>query len=193
MIPKHIIHLLSGGMDSVVLLHDLHNQGHCVHCLLFDYKQRHVKELEFAKWHCQYLNLKYTLIELPQLRGSELTDGSGGIIVPNRNAIFLEFAVHFAVVAGSDTITFAANKDDESVFPDCRRDFVNARNAAVKTAGYEIEICAPYLDKAKWWIGAKAQEMGVPLSETWSCYRGGAKPCGECPACLKREEALKRL
>lgn len=178
-------------MDSVVLLYDLIGQGHNVHCVLFDYGQRHVKELDFAKWHCEWQKVLYTLIKLPQLQGSELTDGSGGIIVPNRNAILLNIAVNLAVTAKADTVTFAANADDETVFPDCRRAFLEAINASVKAAGYNIEICAPYLDKAKWWIGAKARDMRVPLTETWSCYKGGEKPCGDCPACLKREAALK--
>lgn len=192
MIPKTIIHLLSGGMDSVVLLYDLCEQGHKVHCVLFDYKQRHVKELDFAVWHSRLRAVKHTLIELPQLRGSELTDGSGGVIVPNRNAILLSIAVNLAIAAKADTVTFAANADDESVFPDCRKLFIDSMNASVKAAGYDVEICAPYLDWPKWKIGAKAQEMRVPLGETWSCYRGGEKPCGECPACLKREAALKQ-
>lgn len=191
MIPKFIIHLLSGGMDSVVMLYDLIGQGHKVHCVMFDYKQRHVKELEFAKWHCEWQKVSFTLVELPQLKGSELTDGSGGVIVPNRNAILLNVAVNIAVASKADCVTFAANSDDESVFPDCRKAFVEAMNASVKASGYDVEICAPYLDKAKWWIGAKARDMRVPLTETWSCYRGGEKPCGECPACLKREAALK--
>lgn len=191
MIPKTIMHLLSGGMDSVVMLYDLLDQGHNVHCVLFDYKQRHAKELDFAKWHCKWRKVLYTLIELPQLRGSELTDGSGGVIVPNRNAILLSVAVNLAIAAKADSVTFAANADDESSFPDCRRAFVDAMNASVKAAGYDVEICAPYLDWPKWKIGAKAQTMRVPLTETWSCYRGGEKPCGECPACLKREAALK--
>lgn len=179
-------------MDSVVLLYDLVDQGHRVHCLLFDYGQRHVKELDFAVWHSKLNGTKHTMIKLPQLRGSDLTDGSGGVVVPNRNAIFLSVAVNLAVAAKADTITFAANADDESVFPDCRKAFVDAMNASVKAAGYSVEICAPYLDWPKWKIGAKAQEMRVPLSETWSCYRSGETPCGECPACQKREAALSK-
>ena len=63
MIPRTIIHLLSGGMDSVVLLYDLLDQGHEVHCLLFDYGQRHVKELDFAKWHCEHRSVLWTLVK----------------------------------------------------------------------------------------------------------------------------------
>lgn len=48
MIPKAIIHLLSGGLDSVTMLYDLANQGHNIHCLLVNYHQPHSKELWFA-------------------------------------------------------------------------------------------------------------------------------------------------
>lgn len=173
------------------MLYDLHAQGHKIHCVLFHYEQRHAKELDYAKRHCQRLNVLFTVLVLPQLRGSELTDGIGGVIVPNRNAIMLSHAVNLAVAAGADCVTYACNQDDDEVFPDCRKAFVDAMNVLVKAAGYNVEICAPYLDKRKWFIGGLGREMGVPLEDTWSCYRSGKEPCGECPACLKRLEALK--
>lgn len=191
MIPKTIIHLLSGGMDSVVMLYDLFAQGHNLHCVLFHYEQRHAKELDYAKFHCKRLSVLFTVLVLPQLRGSELTDGQGSVIVPNRNAIFLSHAVNIAVAAKADTVTYACNADDETRFPDCQLAFVQAFNAMLKASEVNVEVCAPYIDKAKWWIGGLARELKVPLEETWSCYRGGKEPCGECPACLKRIEALK--
>lgn len=190
MIPKTILHLLSGGMDSVVMLYDLHAQGHSLHCLLFDYKQRHVQELIWARHHAGRLNVLFTTIEVPQLLGSYLTDGKGGVVVPNRNAIFLSLAVNLAVSAKADTITYACNKDDEAVFPDCRRAFVQAFNHTLLMQHIDVEVCAPYMDKAKWEIADLGRQLGVNLDETWSCYRGGKTPCGECPACLKRIEAL---
>lgn len=177
-------------MDSVVMLYDLHAQGHQIHCLMFDYKQRHVQELEWARHHAHRFNLLFTTIEVPQLRGSELTDGKGGVVVPNRNAIFLSLAVNVAVDAGADTITYACNKDDEEVFPDCRRAFVQAFNHLLSMTHIQIEVCAPYMDKSKWEIADLGRQLGVSLEETWSCYRGGKEPCGQCHACLKRQEAL---
>jgi 7-cyano-7-deazaguanine synthase len=185
-----IVHLLSGGLDSVVMLHDLHGQGCKIHCALFDYKQRHAQELIWAKHHCGALGVMFTTFEIPQLRGSELTDGSGGVIVPNRNAILLSMAVNLAVSCRAELVTFAANKDDEAMFPDCRHEFVNAFNEMLRSAGIEVQVCAPYLDETKARIAAIGHEMGVELSETWSCYRGGVKPCGKCEACNKREAAL---
>jgi len=193
MMPKTIVHLMSGGLDSTVLLYDLHGQGHRVHCVLFNYKQRHAQELLWARHHCERLTVQYTTMDLPELRGSEITDGQGGVVVPNRNMVFLALAVNVAVVARADTITVAANKDDEEVFPDCRATFVARLNEAVRAAGYDIEVCGPYLDRTKAWIVAHGQELGVRLDETWSCYRGGLRPCGKCLACVKRREALEAL
>lgn len=186
MIPKTIIHLLSGGLDSVTMLYDLKAQGHSVHCVLFDYKQSHVQELTFAKGHCLRLGVLYTTMELPALGG--LNDQSW--IVPNRNAILLSLAVNLAVQAGADTVTIGCNKDDESGFPDCRMAFLQLFNTMLKTAEITVEVCAPYLNWPKWKIGGLAREMGISQSDIWTCYRGGPTPCGECPACKKLKIAL---
>ena len=191
MIPKVIVHLLSGGLDSVVMLYDLHTQGHKLHCLLFDYKQRHIQELVWARHHASRLGLLYTTIEIPQLKCSELTDGKGGVVLPGRNSIFLSLAVNLAVEAGANTVTYACNADDEAMFPDCRMSFIESFNAMLKASEIPVEVCAPYVHKAKWQIGDLGKQLGVNFDETWSCYRGGKEPCGECPACLKRKEALK--
>jgi 7-cyano-7-deazaguanine synthase len=185
------MHLLSGGLDSTVLLYDLIGQGCKVHCVLFDYQQRHVQELTFAKLHCHRLSVLFTTITLQQLRGSTLTDGTGGVIVENRNAILLSHAAHLAAVAGAELVTYAANKDDEEVFPDCRQSFVEAFNKMLDAAGVRVHVAAPYLSRSKAWIAGLGREIGVALNDTWSCYEGGEAPCGKCPACVKRNEALK--
>jgi len=186
MIPKKIIHLLSGGLDSVTMLYDLKAQGHHVHCLLFDYRQRHAQELGWAVYHAKVCGVLYTTMQLPQLGG--LTEQSW--IVPNRNAIFLSVAVNVAAQANADTVTIGCNADDADYFPDCRKPFLDAMNAVAKTAGYKVEICAPYLEKHKSWIVSLARDMRIKMHELWSCYHGGHKPCGECPACQKMNAAM---
>jgi 7-cyano-7-deazaguanine synthase len=189
---KTIVHLLSGGLDSVVMLHDLHAQGHRIYCVSFNYGQKHgARERDCAERHCARLGVKYETVRLPQLRGSSLTDGGAGVVVPNRNAIMLSLAVNVAVAAKADTITYACNADDNEHFPDCRPEFVSAMNAAVQAAGYRIEICAPYALLTKAIIAEMGRELGVDLSDTWSCYAGGERPCETCPACIKRKEALQ--
>lgn len=187
MLPKHIIHLLSGGLDSVTMLYEHIGNGDSVHCVLFDYGQPHVKELDYAIYHCTRLGAFYTLVKLPDLGG--LAEGSW--IVPNRNAIMLNIAVNIAIKAKSDTVTIGCNKDDESAFPDCRTAFIQLLNTTLQTAEINVEVCAPYIDKLKWEIMALAQNFGVPVNSTWTCYKNVEIPCGECPACLKLEAACK--
>lgn len=187
MIPKTIIHLLSGGLDSVTMLYDLKAQGHSIHCLMFDYGQTHKQELLLAKQHASRCGVLWTTMNLPHLGG--LTEQSW--IVPNRNAIFLSVAVNVASKAGADTVTIGCNAEDAGYFPDCRKAFLDAMNATVRAAGYDVEICAPYLDWPKWKIGGLAREMGVQAHEIWTCYRGGEKPCGDCPACTKLQAAMQ--
>lgn len=187
--PKAIIHLLSGGLDSVTMLHDLKQQGHSVHCLLFDYRQRHAQELLWAKHHATKCGAAFTTMELPQLGG--LTEQSW--IVPNRNAVFLSVAVNVASQAGADTVTIGCNAGDAKYFPDCRQPFLDAMNSAVRAAGYRVEICAPYMTKNKAWIVKRASALGVDLFQTWTCYQptpNGA--CGVCMACKKLEEACSK-
>lgn len=187
-----VVHLLSGGVDSVTLLYDLHKQGAKIHCLLIDYDQRHRQELFYARRHATDLNVLYTQIQIPQLRGSELTDGKGGMIVPGRNALFLSHAVNLAVAAGADIVTFAANTDDAEEFPDCRSSFVVAYNAMLREAGIHVGVGVPYASKRKWEIVKLGRELGVDFNLTWSCYRAGSQPCGECHACKKRIEAFAK-
>jgi 7-cyano-7-deazaguanine synthase len=172
------------------MLYDLVAKGHRVHCVLFNYRQKHVQELEFAKLHCRRLGVTFTIIDITQLRGSTLTDGTGSMIVPMRNATMISHACNLAVSAGADTVTFAANKDDEAEFPDCRMAFVQAFNTLNAVQEILVEICAPYHDKRKWEILDIGRQHAVDFNETWSCYNGGVKQCGTCPACQKRIAAL---
>ena len=179
--------LLSGGLDSTTLLYDLNSQGQSVHCLMFDYKQQHAQELTFAKGHCHRLKVLFTTMELPPLGG--LTEASW--VVPFRNPIMLACAVNLAAQAEADEIAIAVNDDDNKDFPDCRWEVFDALNHVITFSGYEVQIVAPYLDWTKRKIAKRAKELGVPLHEIWTCYKGGAKPCGKCPACKKLKAAIK--
>lgn len=170
----------------MTMLYDLVEQGHRVHCLLFDYKQRHKQELQLAKYHAKKCGVLFTVLDLPELGG--LNEQSW--IVPNRNAIFLSVAVNLATKAGADTVTIGCNKDDESYFPDCRKAFLDSINKTFNLAGYNVEVCAPYLEMRKWKIGDMARQFGIKTEDIWTCYNGGEKPCGKCPACEKLNDAL---
>lgn len=191
MLPKFVVHLLSGGLDSTVLLYDLLQQQCQVHCILIDYGQKHCrKELGVASMICERLKVPRSRIDIPPLLGSRLTDGRCSFVVPNRNMVMLSLAVSIAADQEADSVTYACNKDDHEVFADCRPDFVAAMNVAVRAAGVRVEVCAPYIEMTKRQIVDKGHKLHVPLNQTWSCYEAGPLPCGTCPACIKRHEAM---
>lgn len=188
---KPVILLLSGGLDSVALLHDMLHEGVLVHAAIVNYGQQHYhQEATCARNHCDATGTLYTMLSIPQLAGSALTDGRGSNVVPIRNLILIGLAANLAEKAGAEAVLIAANRDDQAGFPDCTHDFFEATNAALKAAKSTVEVCYPYIGLTKWQIVQRARSRGLDLSNTWSCYIGGIKPCGQCDACKKREIAL---
>jgi len=186
------LHLLSGGIDSTVLLYDLLKQGRTVECIGFYYGQKHVRELDFARATCRKLGLRYDVVGLSNVfSGCFLTNDGEGWVVPNRNAVLLNIAVAIAKSRGARTVTFGANRSDRDTFPDCTRTFVEALNYSISCAGIPVVVEAPYLDKFKHLIVALGRGLGVDMGSTWSCYTGSNEPCGECLACQERAKAIK--
>src|SRR5688572_8727696 len=98
--------LLSGGIDSAVLLADARNKQpaeECL-CLSFHYGQRHARELESACAVAEYYEVEYHYYALPfgiTSHKSSLTYGTGVMtgkdtIVPGRNLMFVSVAVALA-------------------------------------------------------------------------------------------------
>jgi 7-cyano-7-deazaguanine synthase len=191
-------HLMSGGLDSTILLYDLLDQGHKAHCLLFDYGQRHIKELGFAEATCAKLSVAYDKITLPPqlFERSALTTSADSLvgqptIVPNRNMVLISMAASYALSHGCTAVSCAVNNDDAEVYPDCRAEFIKNLNFALRCCHTRrMEVHVPYIVRSK----AKVVEIGwrlnVPLDETWSCYAGGDEPCGQCGACQVRLKAI---
>lgn len=59
--------IVSGGLDSTVLVYDMISQGYTPHMLSFNYGQRHSKELRFAEYTAQKLGLRHDIVDLTGL------------------------------------------------------------------------------------------------------------------------------
>lgn len=209
---KKAIVLLSGGLDSATTLYYALDKGYQCQCLVFDYGQRHKKELRQAaaiadKAECPYDILK---IQMPW-QGSALLDKTVKIpqgrrvrskeipstYVPSRNIIFLSFASSFAEATGARSIFIGANAVDYSGYPDCRPEFYQAYQKALDAgtkSGVEqrkIKIYTPLIRKTKAQIIRLGKKLGVPYELTWSCYVGGKKSCGKCDSCILRAKGFE--
>ncbi|MBN2484269.1 MAG: 7-cyano-7-deazaguanine synthase QueC [Candidatus Omnitrophica bacterium] len=202
--------LLSGGIDSAVTLYLAKKYGYHLTALIFDYHQRHYREIESAKRIARLNKIPYEVVKVTlEWAPSSLTRKDKKVpfdrnlrdkkvpstYVPGRNIIFLSYAVSFAESIGADAIFIGAHVHDYSDYPDCRGEFLNsfefAVNKGIQKKG--LRIIAPLLDKGKKDIIKLGLSLGVPFEETWSCYLGGKEPCLRCDSCRFRLEAFRRL
>jgi len=207
---KKAVVLLSGGLDSATTLFYVKKRGCKAYCLIFDYGQRHKKEIGSAKKIAKKAKCEYKVIKIKlPWKGSALLDKNIFIpkltkakvpvtYVPARNTIFLSFALSFAEAIGSKDIFIGANAVDFSGYPDCRSGYYKIFNRLSKLAtkvGLEnkpIKISTPLINRSKKEIILLAKKLKVPLELTWSCYRGGKNPCGGCDSCRLRKIGFKK-
>ena len=209
--PKKAVVLVSGGMDSAVVLAIAREQGFAVHALSVAYGQRHTSELQAASTISKALGAaahKVVTVDLRSIGGSALTDdievpeaGGEGIpvtYVPARNTIMLSIALGWAEVLGADDLFCGVNAVDYSGYPDCRPAFINAfeqlANLATKAGveGHRLRVHAPLIDLTKADIVREGQRLGVDFAQTVSCYRADVegRACGHCDACRLRAEGF---
>jgi 7-cyano-7-deazaguanine synthase len=204
MLNKKAIILLSGGLDSATTLYLAKKQGFKCLCLIFDYGQRHRKEIASAKRIAQSVNCVYQIlkIKLPW-KGSALLDknvkmptgnrlsgypvirGIPATYVPARNIIFLSFALSYAEAIKAEAIFIGAHIQDYSGYPDCRPEFYRAFKRKKK-----LKIKTPLIRKSKAQIIRLGERLGVPFEFTWSCYQGQKEPCRKCDSCYFRAKGF---
>jgi len=211
---KKAVVLLSGGLDSATCLYWAKSQGYDCYCLVFDYGQRHKKEIKHSLQIATAAKCPYFVVNISlPWKGSSLLDKSIPVplstanrqpptaipntYVPARNTIFLSFALSYAEAIGAEAIVIGVNALDYSGYPDCRLNYFEAMqkmaNLATKAGveGKKIKILTPLLHKTKAQIVKLGTKLKVPYQYTWSCYRGDARPCGTCDSCILRAKGFR--
>ena len=204
---KDSVIVLSGGMDSVTLLHDYAER--IALAVTFDYGSNHNKrEAVWAKYHCDLLGIEHIMIPLDfmaQYFKSSLLEGADAIpeghyadenmkstVVPFRNGIMLAIACGLAESRNLQQVMIANHFGDHAIYPDCRASFVKAMGEAMSAGTYcNVQIFAPYTNISKGDIARRGNALGIDYSTTYSCYKGGEKHCGKCGTCVERKEAMR--
>jgi len=202
--------LLSGGLDSATTLYFALKKRYEVSALIFNYGQRHKKELKCAINLAKLNKIEYRIIDVDiSWANSSLTCKDIKVplnkkldskkvpltYVAGRNIIFLSYAVSYAESMGATCIFIGAHVQDYSGYPDCRPEFLKAMEKAINLgiSGKRIKIGYPLINKSKKDIIKLGMSLGVPFEHTWSCYNGKKRPCEKCDSCRYRIKAFEEL
>ncbi len=206
--------LLSGGLDSSVVLSVCQDKGYDIYAISFDYGQRHKVELEYAKFQATFFNcISHEVFKMEFYGGSALTDDikvpknrdshsmSKDIpvtYVPSRNIVFLSFASGYAECHDIDNIFLGVNAIDYSGYPDCRKNFIDNFEKLINKStkkgleGSKFKINTPLINLSKKDIIKLGHKNGVDFSMTSSCYSPKLKKnCGVCDSCLLRKQGFE--
>lgn len=183
---KRAVVVFSGGQDSTTcLIQALRNYDE-VHCVTFDYGQRHSQEIDVARklslklgaaahkvLDVSLLNelavssLTRDNIPVPGFCESEQSD-IPNTFVPGRNILFLTLTAIYAYQVNAEAIITGVCETDFSGYPDCRDEFVKALNKAVNAGlARDIRFETPlmWLDKAQTWLWPIITDNWTPSAQ----------------------------
>ena len=205
---KKAIVLLSGGIDSATALYWAIRNNFNVITLTINYKWRPKKEIEATNNLTQSLNVHLISIDASYIQDAidlrmegypvpSATYAPQGFI-PLRNLVFYSIAAYFAAIYGCEFIIGGHLKSDVESFNDSSKSFFEGIEKLINISKHSkdksnIEFLLPFLEKTKTEVIKIAQDLQVPISQTWSCYGDYEVPCGRCVPCMNRKKALENL
>lgn len=200
----------SAGLDSTVVANHLSLKGRQVRLLHFRYGCRaETREAERIPRIAEAIGVDHAFVDLPYhfakespllQEGSEIAGGVEGAEfahewVPARNLVLLSMATAYAEALGFHRIALGNNLEEAGAYPDNEEQFTLHFDRLLPYAvqnGYRVQLEAPVAHLMKHEIVALGAREQAPLGDTWSCYRGGERHCGECGPCFMRREAFRR-
>jgi len=186
-VSKTIVMLYSGGADSALMLRLAVMSGRQPHCILIDYGQKHIEELDFAVKQLNGLGISWQIIKIKDLNVNsgltgELTESRWENVhsmnVPGRNTIFIGLAISVAENMDVDEVWYGPDYSDrENLFPDCYQEYVVRMNEVLAISGVKpIKLVAPLLGMSKelileildkhWGVKSTDLHSGYELPET---------------------------
>jgi len=206
-----IVIILSGGMDSGVLLSELFLRTNisAIYALTFDYGSRHNKrEIAYARKLAYGYCADHKIIKLDFIKkyfkssllgdmrdipeGHYASENMKSTVVPFRNGIMLSIACGYAESINAEELYIANHAGDHFIYPDCRPAFIGHLKEAMHHGTFNnIRLKSPYCHITKRDIALIGKKLKFDFKNTWSCYKGSNKHCGKCGTCVERKEALE--
>ena len=187
--------LLSGGIDSAVLLARERAAGQTPASLFIDYGQRAATQ-EWAAASAQACSAGSPLSRLDLSQVGDVfraqREQKLHVPLPHRNLVALALGLSYAANTGATRVLLALNADDANAYPSAGTPFIAAFRAVAQSLG-EFEVATPLIGMDKRAVVAAGIALGVNFAQTWSCLLGYAMPCRRCSQCRSRAAAFDSL
>jgi 7-cyano-7-deazaguanine synthase len=172
--------LVSGGIDSAALLAFYVRRRFNVQALFVDFGQPAAKqELFAARAVCKHYGVRLSIMSVKSQAVFSVGEIAG------RNAFLVLAAI---LVCGTQPGMIAIGIHEGSPYYDCSEGFLKGIQTVIDGyAAGKIRVVAPFLNWSKQTIWEFCKKVGVPVDSTYSCEKGGVRPCGRCLSCKDRE------
>lgn len=200
---KKAILLASGGLDSTTVGYQLAMASVEVIPIFFDYGQHCVgiewnrvnevlpagmRQPERISMSDIFRGSQSRLINEADLWTEEIKDDD--LYIPYRTMLFFAAAAARAQTIGIlDVYTGFINSNHAKEL-DCTAKFMNSLDGLTSSIG-PVRFHSPFRYSSKADVVKAAVELGVPIGRTYSCQASAQFPCGACPNCVERLNALK--
>ncbi len=198
--------LASGGLDSTVLAYDLEKKGQNILLLFLNYGQ-HCIEQEYDtlkrvapakfKENIKVINISdiyqdsnSRMIKEANLWVDDVV--ADDLYLPYRNLLFLSIASAYAQSRGIKAVYSAFINSNHAKEIDCSMEFFTRLESLLESYG-SVEIKMPFRELSKTEVAKLGISLNVPITTTYSCQANSKNPCGACPNCVDRLEALDNL
>ncbi len=199
-----VLLLCSGGLDSTTLAYLLEEQHKSVVPLFLDYGQ-HCEEKE---WHTLqsvlpkiylstleridvsgiFRHCKSRLIVEPDLWTEHVEDND--LYIPYRTLLFFSISAAFAQSRSITEVYSGFINSNHAKEIDCSEAFFNGLDAFAENVG-PVRFNMPFRNWSKADVVVEAKRLQVPIPSTFSCQLFSDIPCGACPNCVERMNAVE--
>ena len=197
-----VLLLSSGGLDSTTVAYWLRERARTFLPLFFDYGQ-HCVETEWNTLRdvlprdglCPrrvdisgiFRGSRSRLITEPDLWTERVEPDD--LYIPYRTLLFFSAGAAFAQTQGLTDVYSGFINSNHAKELDCSAAFFNSLDALSASFG-PVRFHIPFRDKTKKEVAEIAKQLSVPIGKTYSCQVYSDVPCGACPNCVERINAL---
>lgn len=198
--------LVSGGLDSTTLMYLFVKQNvdfvplfinygqHCAEHELETLKRvipaKYADKIEIIDVSSIYKYSQSRFIRPANLWKEKIT--ADDLYIPYRNVLLLTIAASFAQTLGIDKVYSAFINSNHAKEIDCSSEFFYKLEGLLSEYG-SVKIEMPFRDMTKYEVAKLGIELKAPIGRTFSCQASPDIPCGACPNCVDRLEALKMI